>query len=98
MGTTGCDRIDLSGIDANLNYGGNQAFAFSTSRAAGTVALSEQGTNTILSGHVNNDGVADTSQFPWGLLGLLGLFGLMGRSRPAVTATTVGTTTTTNRH
>lgn len=59
VGTTGGDRIDLSGIDANLNYGGNQAFAFSTSRAAGTVALSEQGTNTILSGHVNNDGVAD---------------------------------------
>ena len=27
----------------------------------------------------NNDGVADTRQFPWGLLGLIGLAGLFGR-------------------
>ena len=31
----------------------------------------------------NNDGVADTRQFPWGLLGLIGLAGLLGRNRPA---------------
>lgn len=59
IGIAGGDRIDLSGIDANLNFAGNQAFVFSASRAAGTVVLSEQGTNTVLWGHVNNDGVAD---------------------------------------
>lgn len=59
VGVVGGDRIDLSGIDANLNAAGNQAFVFSASRAAGTVVLSEQGTNTILSAHVNNDGLAD---------------------------------------
>lgn len=59
VGVAGGDRIDLSGIDANLNAAGNQTFVFSASRAAGTVVLSEQGTNTILSAHVNNDGLAD---------------------------------------
>lgn len=59
IGVAGGDRINLAGIDANLNFAGNQAFVFSASRAAGTVVLSEQGTNTLLLGHVNNDGVAD---------------------------------------
>ncbi|WP_034386405.1 WGxxGxxG-CTERM domain-containing protein [Deinococcus sp. YIM 77859] len=40
----------------------------------------------------NNDGTADTRQFPWGLLGLLGLFGLAGRNRRS---TVVHTTTNT---
>ena len=55
----GGDVLDLRGMDANLLVAGNQDFVFSTSRAAGTVALSESGGNTVLSGHVNNDGVAD---------------------------------------
>lgn len=59
VGVAGGDRINLAGIDANLNLAGNQAFVFSASRAAGTVVLSEQGSNTLLLGHVNNDGVAD---------------------------------------
>ncbi len=45
----------------------------------------------------NNNGVADTREFPWGLLGLLGLFGLMGRNRPAPVVTTTGTTVGTDR-
>ncbi|MFB9990383.1 hypothetical protein ACFFLM_00030 [Deinococcus oregonensis] len=36
----------------------------------------------------NNNGKADTREFPWGLLGLLGLFGLLGRNRPATVTTT----------
>ena len=37
----------------------------------------------------NNDGVADTRQFPWGLLGLIGLAGLFGRRpTPVVLADT----------
>lgn len=60
IGVRGGDVIDLSGIDANVNFAGNQTFGFSASRAAGTVVLSQDGNgNTILSGHVNNDGVAD---------------------------------------
>ncbi|WP_112873219.1 calcium-binding protein [Paracoccus endophyticus] len=60
IGVRGGDVIDLSGIDANVNYAGNQTFGFSASRAAGTVVLSQDSYgNTILSGHVNNDRVAD---------------------------------------
>ncbi|WP_134725062.1 calcium-binding protein [Paracoccus luteus] len=59
IGQTGGDVIDLSGIDANVNLAGNQTFGFSASGAAGTVVLSESNGSTILSGHVNNDGVAD---------------------------------------
>ena len=59
IGVRGGDVIDLSGIDANVNYAGNQTFGFSTSRAAGTVYLSESNGNTVMYGHVNNDRVAD---------------------------------------
>lgn len=59
VGVVGGDVLDLRGMDANLLVAGNQDFVFSTSRAAGTVALSESAGNTVLSGHVNNDGVAD---------------------------------------
>ncbi|GGM16974.1 WGxxGxxG family protein [Deinococcus aerophilus] len=31
----------------------------------------------------NNNGRADTREFPWGLLGLIGLAGLAGLNRPA---------------
>lgn len=59
VGVRGGDVIDLRGIDANLNLAGNQAFVWSASGAAGTLSLSEQNGNTILTGHVNNDRVAD---------------------------------------
>ena len=58
------DVIDVWTIDANVNYPGSQAFIFLGSapfthhagelRAAGT-------TNTIVSGDVDGDGVADFS-------------------------------------
>lgn len=59
VGVPGGDVIDLRGIDANANLAGNQAFVWSASGAAGTLSLSEQNGNTILTGHVNNDRVAD---------------------------------------
>ena len=59
VGVAGGDIIDLSGIDANVNYAGNQAFTWSTSHAAGTLSLSEQNGSTVVQGHVNNDGIAD---------------------------------------
>ncbi|ADV66639.1 WGxxGxxG-CTERM domain-containing protein [Deinococcus maricopensis] len=36
----------------------------------------------------NNNGRADTREFPWGLLGLLGLLGLAGRRRHETVVTT----------
>ena len=39
----------------------------------------------------NNNGRADTREFPWGLLGLIGLAGLAGRNRPAPTPVRVDT-------
>lgn len=59
VGVTGGDVLDLRGIDANLTLAGDQAFVWSASRAAGTIALSEVNGNTVINGHVNNDGVAD---------------------------------------
>lgn len=37
----------------------------------------------------NNNGRADTREFPWGLLGLIGLAGLAGLNRRPATATAV---------
>lgn len=37
----------------------------------------------------NNNGRADTREFPWGLLGLLGLAGLAGLNRRPAVATAV---------
>ena len=59
VGVTGGDVLDLRGIDANLTLACDQAFVWSASRAAGTIALSEVNGNTVINGHVNNDGVAD---------------------------------------
>lgn len=58
-GVAGGDRIDLREIDANVNLAGNQAFVWSLSKAAGTLALSEVNGNTVLNGYVNNDTIAD---------------------------------------
>lgn len=59
IGVAGGDVIDLSGIDANVNRSGNQAFVWDSSRAAGTIALYEENGNTVLRGHTNGDGIAD---------------------------------------
>ena len=57
------DRISLSAIDANSVAGGNQAFAFigasAFSNVAGQLRYQASGGNTIVSGDVNGDGVAD---------------------------------------
>lgn len=56
----GIDDIDLRGIDANLSYGGDQAFAFSGSQAAAySVWAVTSGADTVLRGDVNGDRVAD---------------------------------------
>ena len=59
IGVQGGDVIDLSLIDANVNFAGNQAFHWSASRQAGTAYLANVNGETVLYGHVNNDGQAD---------------------------------------
>jgi hypothetical protein len=62
------DKIDLSGIDAQTNVAGNQAFSSIRNIFAGDVGFTGNGhsgelifdTGTeILSGDVNGDGIAD---------------------------------------
>ena len=56
---TSVDRIDLAGIDANLNIAGNQAFAFIGSAGFSLVAGQLRFANGLIAGDVNGDGVAD---------------------------------------
>jgi VCBS repeat-containing protein len=53
------DIIDLSGIDANTNVAGDQAFTFIGNGAFTRVAGQLRYANNILSGDVNGDGIAD---------------------------------------
>jgi Ca2+-binding RTX toxin-like protein len=55
------DRLDLSGIDANVNLANDQAFQFVTSftRNAGEATLTLQGSTTVLRLDVDGDGKAD---------------------------------------
>lgn len=57
------DRVSLSGIDANTNAAGNQAFAFIASGSftgvAGQLRYQQTGANTFVMGDVNGDGIAD---------------------------------------
>ncbi len=57
------DRIDLSTIDANSGVAGNQAFSFIGGAAftgvAGQLRVQASGTNQLVYGDVNGDGVAD---------------------------------------
>lgn len=59
----GTDRIDLSTIDANTAVSGNQAFAFISDAAfhgvAGELRQRAFGADTIVSGDINGDAVAD---------------------------------------
>ena len=57
------DKISLSGIDANANLSGDQAFAFigsgSFTGIAGQLRYQQVNGNTFVMGDVNGDGVAD---------------------------------------
>jgi Ca2+-binding RTX toxin-like protein len=57
------DRIDLGAMDANATVVGDQAFAFIGTTAfthhAGELRFAVSGGNTVVSGDVNGDGVAD---------------------------------------
>lgn len=57
------DRIDLTTIDANTTNAGNQAFTFIGGAAftgvAGQLRVQASGTNQLVYGDVNGDGIAD---------------------------------------
>ena len=59
------DKIDLHLIDANASLAGDQAFSFigtnAFSGAAGQLRYAASGGNTLISGDVNGDKVADFS-------------------------------------
>jgi serralysin len=62
--TSGEDRIDLAGIDANTKVSGNQAFSFigeaAFSHVAGEIRVdTSDPATTLVLGDVNGDGVAD---------------------------------------
>ena len=57
------DRIELDDIDANSLFGGNQSFSFigtaAFSGSAGQLRYTQAGGNTLVTGDVNGDAVAD---------------------------------------
>jgi serralysin len=55
------DKIDLKGVDANVNADGDQKFALvaAFTGAAGQLVVSFDGTNTLVQGDTNGDGLAD---------------------------------------
>jgi Ca2+-binding RTX toxin-like protein len=67
------DRIDVSPIDANTTLAGAQAFTFIGTAgfsAAGQLRVAQSGSQTIVSGDVDGDGLAD---FQIGLSGAIAL-------------------------
>jgi serralysin len=54
VGAAGGDRIDVSGIDANANAGGNQAFVFGGT-GLGHLYLVNSGENTLVRCNTNSD-------------------------------------------
>ena len=70
------DVLALTAIDANSMASGNQAFAFigtsAFSGAAGQLRYEMSGGNTLVSGDVNGDGVADFQVQLTGLMALTG--------------------------
>jgi hypothetical protein len=68
------DRISLSDIDANSKTGGDQKFAFigtaAFSGVAGQLHYEHSGGNTLVTGDVNGDGVADLVVHVAGLVSL----------------------------
>ena len=65
------DRIDLSGIDANGNLAGDQAFAFIGTAAFSRVAGQARFGNGLLQLDVNGDGRSDMDVAAQGLTALL---------------------------
>ena len=63
--TAAMDKIDLHLIDANASLAGDQAFSFIGTNAfsgvAGQLRYAASGGNTLISGDVNGDKVADFS-------------------------------------
>ncbi|HEX8240806.1 MAG TPA: M10 family metallopeptidase C-terminal domain-containing protein [Allosphingosinicella sp.] len=61
--TSGTDKIDLSKIDANTGLAGDQSFSWIGSNAfhgvAGELRAYQSGTDWLVEGDVNGDGVAD---------------------------------------
>jgi Ca2+-binding RTX toxin-like protein len=61
--TPGTDLMDVSGWDANINVGGDQAFSFigtaAFSSTAGELRYAFNGTDTVVQGDIGGDGVAD---------------------------------------
>ena len=59
----GSDEIDLATIDANTTAAGNQAFAFigaaAFSGVAGQLRAVQSAVDTVISGDINGDSVAD---------------------------------------
>ena len=53
-GTADGDRIDLSGIDANVNVSGDQAFIWGGS-GAGHLSVTNSGTTTVVHGNIDGD-------------------------------------------
>ena len=60
---SGTDRLDFSGIDANTNVDGHQAFTMiginAFSKVAGQLRYDVIGADTIMQGDVNGDGIVD---------------------------------------
>ena len=57
---SGIDILDLATIDANTAVGGNQAFVFSgTTAQANSVWYGQVGSDVLVRGDNNGDGVAD---------------------------------------
>ena len=54
-GTGPGDRIDLSGIDANANVGGDQAFGFGTATGIGRLWCVNSGTTTRVYANIDGD-------------------------------------------
>ena len=78
---TSVDRIDLGAIDANTGIGGDQAFSFIGTapfpfNQPGRVRVRLSGPNTIVSGDVNGDQVADFDILLENFTGLANLTGL----------------------
>jgi Ca2+-binding RTX toxin-like protein len=60
-GYAGGDRIDLSGIDANANVGGNQAFHLGGGSFVGRLTLTNLGAHTLVQGNTDSDAAIEFS-------------------------------------
>jgi Ca2+-binding RTX toxin-like protein len=65
------EKLDLSGIDADTTTAGDQAFSFikkaAFSNVAGQLRFTDLGTDALIEGDVNGDGIADLSILVLGL-------------------------------